>query len=439
LVSNIVQLTLSENGEIAFRSATSDNGDGIWSGPPGAPAAVALKTLTPVIGAFKGFSSNVSIDPVGRTCFLAEIYTSELGSTVASLWSETAIGLAEMAETGDDGGEYVWAGFDEPKRNQNGTLVFDAALKIQDEVNVLDNTGIWAHDGGGGTLVAREGSAGPGAGGTFLEMTATEPVVNAGGDVLFFANIYDGVGTVPAMWLRRNNVLTLLAIRGQTAPGTEAGTTFKDFTTTRRHHINGDGDIVFFATVEGPGVGANSQGIWRVRGAVLEKLVRQGDQIELAPGVFREVAAVNMGGTSGNEDGRPKALGEGGHTAFHASFWSGETAVVVAEPASLVGVADPERGVDPLILTGETRAAPNPTRAACTITFSLSRSADASVGIYDVSGRRVFSTELPNHPSGTGRVSWDGTHRGRRLPAGLYAYSVTAGSETVTGKILRVR
>lgn len=439
-VAEIVNMVLSENGEVAFELATSGGGDGVWSGAPGAPLPVAIRSASASAGGFEGFQNNVAIDPQGRTCFAASVYTDSLGGTAASIWAETNAGLVGYAMTGSPGEGGFHSGFDEPKRNADGVLVFDGSLQLGGDVNGSNNTGVWIHDGGASTLVARESGIGPGSGGTFLEMNTSEAVINDRGDVLFYASMFVGGASVPSLWLWKDGVLSIVAIKGQTAPDTEPGTTFSSFTSARRHHINAAGDIVFYAVVDGPNVGVNRHGVWRYRDGMIEKVIRQGDMLETSPGVFREVATIDMEGTSGNQDGRPKGLGEGGHVAFYAGFWSGHDAIVVAEPAGATGVDGlPPRGEGPALLAGRVRAQPNPARAATSFAFELARDADVRVEVFDVAGRRVFDSGTERRAAGPGEVRWDGTREGRSAPAGLYLYRVSTGEEAATGKLLRLR
>jgi hypothetical protein len=86
-------------------------------------------------------------------------------------------------------------------------------------------------------------------------------------------------------------------------------------------------------------------------------------------------------------------------------------------------------------------AAPNPFRAATDLRFALPAPARARLEVFDVAGRRV-ATPVADEllPAGAHVVAWDGRDAsGRRVASGVYFLRLTAGPETRTGKVLRLR
>jgi hypothetical protein len=178
-------------------------------------------------------------------------------------------------------------------------------------------------------------------------------------------------------------------------------------------------------------VGYNSQGIWRYRGGAVEKVVRFGVLI-------REVALLEVGRMSGNEDGYPSWAGDGGHVAFQTTFWSGHEAIVVHgpnAPTSVPALAGEGGGA----IAGRVSASPNPCRGSTSFRFTLARTADVAVEIFDVTGRRVFEKRVLGHPAGDGAIAWDATNRDAAPGAGFYAYRVSASGASATGKVIVVR
>ena len=83
---------------------------------------------------------------------------------------------------------------------------------------------------------------------------------------------------------------------------------------------------------------------------------------------------------------------------------------------------------------------PNPFNPETTIRFTLSEKALATIRVYDVSGRwvqTIFSRELP---PGQHKVVWDGkNHKGEAVASGVYFYSLVAGRQTATRKMVVLR
>jgi hypothetical protein len=97
---------------------------------------------------------------------------------------------------------------------------------------------------------------------------------------------------------------------------------------------------------------------------------------------------------------------------------------------------------------GETRvafslstAAPNPVTSITTIRYSLATSAPARLKIYDLSGRVVkILVDNPGATSGEYQAVWDGTDSaGRNVAAGVYVYTLSAGNQNATKRMVVAR
>jgi phosphatidylserine/phosphatidylglycerophosphate/cardiolipin synthase-like enzyme len=83
---------------------------------------------------------------------------------------------------------------------------------------------------------------------------------------------------------------------------------------------------------------------------------------------------------------------------------------------------------------------PNPTRGLTVIRFALPAEGHVSLGIYDLSGRRVRS--LVEGPVGAGeqQVSWNGrSDDGAPQPAGIYFYRLVTRGRSLTRKLVLAR
>ena len=80
---------------------------------------------------------------------------------------------------------------------------------------------------------------------------------------------------------------------------------------------------------------------------------------------------------------------------------------------------------------------PNPFSAATSIEITSNRDAPVSVGIFDVSGRRVRSLNVGRVDALTRTISFDGRdEHGTLLPSGLYFCRIQSAGETVTRKLV---
>jgi hypothetical protein len=83
---------------------------------------------------------------------------------------------------------------------------------------------------------------------------------------------------------------------------------------------------------------------------------------------------------------------------------------------------------------------PNPIVGGTSIRLSLPASGNASLGIYDVSGRLVTELVREALPDGVHHVRWDGLDgQGRTLPSGVYFLRLNACGEHVERKVVLFR
>lgn len=84
--------------------------------------------------------------------------------------------------------------------------------------------------------------------------------------------------------------------------------------------------------------------------------------------------------------------------------------------------------------------APNPFRGRTTVRFAVPNAGPVSLSVYDIGGRKV--AELVDRPleAGSHAVDWDGRDRdGARVASGVYLVRLSAGGETVSREIVRVK
>lgn len=115
--------------------------------------------------------------------------------------------------------------------------------------------------------------------------------------------------------------------------------------------------------------------------------------------------------------------------------YDNDSARVVIHPSTVsVPVAD---GSSRLALAP---AFPNPSRGAVTIRFSLSRPGPVTLGLYDLSGRRIQTLVDAMLRPGVHSRTWNRSDReGRRVPAGIYFYELFADGQRIARRVAILR
>ncbi|MBD3366559.1 MAG: T9SS type A sorting domain-containing protein, partial [Candidatus Eisenbacteria bacterium] len=96
-------------------------------------------------------------------------------------------------------------------------------------------------------------------------------------------------------------------------------------------------------------------------------------------------------------------------------------------------------------IVGETRisllpASPNPFNPTTTIRYALREAAETEVVVYTMAGRRVRTLVNGHVPPGEHQVTWDGTgDDGERVASGVYFYSLRAGEELETRRMVLLK
>ena len=83
---------------------------------------------------------------------------------------------------------------------------------------------------------------------------------------------------------------------------------------------------------------------------------------------------------------------------------------------------------------------PNPFNPTTEIKFSVPRSGDVQISIYNVKGEKVRTLVNENYDAGSYSTMWNGTNdRGSAVASGVYFYEVRAGNSTVVNKMALVK
>ncbi|HUN80360.1 MAG TPA: choice-of-anchor tandem repeat NxxGxxAF-containing protein, partial [Phycisphaerae bacterium] len=235
---------------------------------------------------------NTVMNDAGKCAFYGRV--SGPGVTATNrfgVWAGDSSGLVIVARAGDQapGTEpgITFANFGDPDIDAAGDVCFSATLTGAG-VDPTNDTGIWETLNGSLTLVARKGDAAPGLSVTALFSSFVgQPIVSAGGRVAFSATLAGASITTnndEGLWAGSPGALVVVFREGSQAPGTPVNTLFGSPSTFA---MNPAGDVVFFASLAGLGVtaGVDDQSIWlRHSDGTFELTARTGEVVTLAQG-----------------------------------------------------------------------------------------------------------------------------------------------------------
>jgi hypothetical protein len=264
------------------------------------------------------------------------------GATYNGVWTDASGALALIARSGAQApGASAGTNFTalrNPVLNSTGQVAFDATLSVP----AVSNAGVWATDSGTLTLIARKGFAAAGAGAGVNYLAFFTPGMNDAGRMAFRAQIAGAgvtAGSDVGIWSGESDSLTLVAREGSAAPGAPAGVVFDHFPGTPIL-INDAGRIAFKGFLAGPGVSAdvNRMGLWAERASGLELVARQGSPVPgVAGGLFEFLSDPSL-----NRNDRVAFVGlmTGVPVATNAAVFSdssGSVAVVARRGSSAPG------------------------------------------------------------------------------------------------------
>lgn len=241
------------------------------------------------------------------------------------IWAGTAGNIQPVVRSHSTapGTTSPFSAFNAPDLSSTGKVAFHASL--ESSAPFAQRDGIWAGTTGNLTLVARSGTPAAGTGGSLFSSSFSDPLVNANGTVSFTDTLTLGGSVTTSnyngLWTGiDSNKLTLVARTGDHAPGTGDGVNFAN--STFPHVLNNLGQIAFTASLAGTGVASsNDTGLWVYDPQKGTQLVaREGQLIEVAPGLTKTLASIALRTGASSGDGRATSLNDNGQVAFTAGF-----------------------------------------------------------------------------------------------------------------------
>ena len=222
------------------------------------------------------------------------------------------------------------AGHTQVDVNNNGEAVFAMLLSGA-------GRGLFAGSPGEVRLIARTETPAPGMPGRSFDFFYGADINDAGA-VAFSADLDTGDQWFGGIYLSQpGRELELIAARSQRAPGTDQDVRFGWFFSDPV--INKDGQVAFFASLEGQGSrGEGDYGIFATgHDGDLRLVARVGDSFDVAPGDTRTITALSYAGIFG---GHVLSFNDESNLSFLMKFDDGSqgiyTARVLPEPAMLL-------------------------------------------------------------------------------------------------------
>jgi hypothetical protein len=381
-IANMVQ---NPTGALAFTATTSDSpatGGEILdpSGSPGSPAFVARGSGTaPLAGATSttflngGLTGAPAINSTGQIAFKASLTSGAYtGGTITStnnvgIW-KTVGGTPQLVAQAGTAAPGLGAGvndnfgttFSAPDFNNNGQTVFENTLVTGGTGNDITTTNtqtIYSDASGSLQLVARANSTlTPISGMTGVNFNNSfgNPVINDGGTVAF-EDALNGTGITTAnnagIFSANGGIISLIAQKGQQAPGLPNGVTFASLNLGVA--INALGDVIFSGSLANSPYSAYGTSFIAAQdpsGAV-NVLAYSGESIQTAPGVFQNLLGFSLITASGGEDGRAVSWNDSNTFAVAATYGTSSSATtgsaiveltaVVPEPTSMILLGTP--------------------------------------------------------------------------------------------------
>lgn len=339
--SNSQTIALNDSGRIAqFVEITGGSAtEAILTGLPGSLQVVAQKgAAAPAGGNYNLLDSSPSINASGQIGFRTSL-TGSAGNSGIFFGAPGALQtVAVSGQAAPGGGTY-----NVPSSygiNDAGQIAIWSTLS-----GTTSTHGIFIGTPGALQTVARSGTAAP-AGGNYDQIGAFR--LNSSGVVSFTASLLSGSSS-RGLFLGTPGNIQKLALVGESAPG---GGTFSGLNSYPL--LSDTGYVAFAGNLSGAGITtANDRGLYAGTSGSLQLIVREGDTIDVDPGVGIDLRTVandgivflnSVGQSQSTDDGRSKALNSDGLLAYHLTFTNGTSGIFVT--------AIPEPGTIGLVTAG---------------------------------------------------------------------------------------
>jgi hypothetical protein len=224
--------------------------------------------------------------------------------------------------------------------NASGDTAFAADLRGPG-ITSANDMGLWVEQNQVPQVVARKGEQAAGApAGQVYGNFFSHPALNSNRHLAFDGWLAGtGVDTTndTAIWAGPIDNLAIIAREGDVAPGAHDLATFAHIHYAYFVSMNAAGQVAFLAELAGDGVTlANNTGIYATdRIGRLRLIAREGDPLEVTPGITKIVQELTMFDNTNNEDGQQSSFNDLGQLAFRAVFTDFTEGIFVSSVATV--------------------------------------------------------------------------------------------------------
>ncbi len=349
-------LTQSADGTVYFKqtmtggdvSGTTNN-TGVFAATPAGVSIVARKG-TQAPGAAAGVNYNnigFITQPNASALFMYDstlagagvttandsalfVHTPGAGSTLIAREGQVAPGSAGATFSG----AYTAPGV---TFNNSGTVLFQTNLAGGDVVGTTNDSAIFMRRSGALNMIVRKGQAAPGTDGAFATLSGQSTLyLNNSGSFVFQGLITGGSVTAAndsGIWVSdaaNPSSLSLLLREGDVAPGTQTQTLAFGSNSLVRNALGQMLVSMPLSNADGTAAGNALYAYDPAAAVPFAILCRSGEQIEIAPGVFKTIA--NFGSLQfTNGAGGPLSLNDSGGFVISVNTAEGFSAVVTGQ------------------------------------------------------------------------------------------------------------
>ena len=324
----------------AFAANVGSSGHGIWSqGPSGLRRVVGLGDVDVATGrTFTSAQGLYGVGTDGGICLAGVLDDFRLGVWIERPTLVPAFLSGQLVPMGI--GHATFSDIDRLAANNNKFIAV-VGRATGAGLTAANNQGVWTDRSGVITQIARSGDPAPTApagGAVFTNITTV--LINQQNMVSFASRLAGGAfNPTTDMCICLEDPafgLQLVMRTGMPAPGTEEGVVFQGSFAGDPGSLNAAGEMVFTGLLTGTGVtAANDWGFWLYRMRRLSLIVREGDQLLVAPGDWRTITSLSPVFPSGIDDGSRAQWTDRSQLLFVATFADGTRGMFLAELGEL--------------------------------------------------------------------------------------------------------
>jgi len=328
------------NGEISFRAQLSGGtvDFGIWRTDGSTLVPAILNGQSHAAGGTITNTYNFGAPAIAPN---SSIIKADLSGSQTAIVKQTgtnaptSLAQSGLAAPGLDTETY--SSFHDPQSNKSGQVAFQASLSNGNVYNA-----IFRDLGAGPQFVVGNDSLMPTPAGARLT-GLSNPLINNAGTIAFsgYLNAFSvpvGTGTEGLWTINSSGVIREIARENNPVPGM-AGVTFENFIGVY-FAINNLGQVAWLGDIAGTGItSSNDKGIWSTMpdGSIVS-VVREGDVVEVRPGVFRTVSSITFAGTPSFNGGVNSPWTDDQQLAYMLTFTDSTSGVFVSavpEPGTI--------------------------------------------------------------------------------------------------------